>query len=187
MDFSVHADSLGIVEAKSIAAGVRILDAMVKAADVELVKASTICSGRYLVFVSGDVEAVETSVATAEESGAGLVGSYTLSNISKQVLKTLKQYQKSEPGQAIGVVESKTVSSGIAAADKAVKRSLVTLNKLVTGQGINGKAYFVMTGDVASVNEAVEAAMEVLGKYLVDVTVLPSPDRSVARSLTGIL
>ncbi len=187
MTFSGNADSLGIVEAKSIATGVRILDSMLKGADVELVKASTICSGRYLIYVAGDVKAVETSISIAKESGSRLMGSYTLSRISKQVFEALKHNRKAEPGQALGIVESKIVSSGIVAADAAVKRSLVTLNKLVTGQGINGKAYFVMTGDVASVNEAVTASVEVLGKQLVDVTVLPSPDFSVIQSLTGTL
>ena len=44
-------DSLGIVESRSIAAGAELTDMMVKGADVELVKAATICSGRFLIQV----------------------------------------------------------------------------------------------------------------------------------------
>jgi microcompartment protein CcmL/EutN len=82
-------DTLGIVESRSIAAGVELADGMVKAADVELVRATTICSGRYMIHVAGDREAVETSVRLARESGRALAGSFVLSNVSPQVLSLI--------------------------------------------------------------------------------------------------
>ena len=47
-------DTLGVVESRSIAAGVELADGMVKVAQVDLVRASTICSGRFLIFAAGD-------------------------------------------------------------------------------------------------------------------------------------
>jgi microcompartment protein CcmL/EutN len=176
-------DTLGIVEARSIAAGVELADAMVKVADVELLRASTICSGRYLIQVGGDREAVGTAVALARDAGRPLAGSFVLSNISPQVLRVLKTTTPPEPGEALGVIECRTVSAGIAAADAAVKRSAITLARLVTGQGINGKSYFVISGDVAAVEEAVAAARAVLDSQLIEAVVIPRPSVAVIQSL----
>ena len=178
-------DTLGVVEANSIAAGVELADIMVKAAQVELVKAGTICSGRYMVYVSGDRDAVERSVDAARNSERKLAGSFVISNVSPQVVSALRKNEAAGDNDAIAVVECRTVSSGIDAADSAVKRSAVRLLRLVTGQGINGKSYFVLCGDVASVTEAVEAAKEALGPKLIETVVLPRPDASVLKAVTG--
>ena len=42
-------DTLGVVELSSIAAGAELADGMVKVADVELVRAATLCSGRFII------------------------------------------------------------------------------------------------------------------------------------------
>jgi microcompartment protein CcmL/EutN len=180
-------DSLGLVESRSIAAGVELADLMVKGAEVDLVRASTICSGRYLIHVTGDREAVATSVRLAQVSGRALAGSYTISNVSPQVVEALRCSQPLTREAALGVLESRTAAAGVAAADCAVKRSDVSLLRLVTGRGINGKAYFVLGGDVASVEEAAEAAKEHLGRKLVEAVVLPSPDTAVVKALTGTM
>lgn len=177
-------DTLGVVEAKSIAAGVELADGMVKVAQVELVKAATICAGRYLIYVAGDRQAVATSVRFAEDSGRSLMGSFVISNISPLVVEALKKAAPAEEGDAIAVIECRNVASGVNASDAAVKRSAVRLLRLVTGQGIMGKSYFVLGGDVASVREAAEAAKDALGSQLIEAVVIPRPDASVVRSLT---
>ena len=179
-------DTLGLVEAGSIAAGVELADFMVKAAQVELVKAGTICSGRYMIYVAGDREAVESSVETARTTGRQLAGSFVISNVSPLVISALRKNEAAGENDALAVVECRTVSSGIAAADSAVKRSAVRLLKLVTGQGINGKSYFVLCGDVAAVTEAVEAAKEALGPKLLETVGLPRPDASVLKAVTRV-
>ena len=88
-------------------------------------------------------------------------------------------------GEALGVVECRNVAAGVDAADKAVKRSDVRLLKFVSGQGIAGKSYFVLGGDVAAVREAVEAACNVLADRLVESVVIPNPAEAMASALTG--
>ena len=51
-------DTLGIVDSRSIAAGAELADIMLKAAPVDLVRASVVCAGRFLILVEGDREAV---------------------------------------------------------------------------------------------------------------------------------
>lgn len=176
-------DTLGVVECKRIAAGVEVADMMMKVADVELVRANTICSGRYMIYVAGDRMAVSTSVNQARNSGRPLKGSFVISNISPQVMSALRKERTIMDPGALGVIECTCVSAGVAAADAAVKRSAITLARIVTGQGINGKSYFVISGDVASVREAAEAAEAVLDRNLIEAVVIPRPDASVVKAL----
>ncbi len=178
-------DTLGIVETISIARGAKLADEMLKAAQVVLVRASTVCSGRYTIYVGGDRQTVETAVDHARESDVSLMGSYVISGISDQVLAVLKRSVHPEYIEALGLVECRSVSAGVAAADSAVKRSAITLTRLVTGQGINGKSYFVISGDVASVEEAIEAAKTALGKNLIEAVAIPRPDPSIIKALTS--
>jgi microcompartment protein CcmL/EutN len=178
-------DTLGVVESVSIAAGVLLADSMVKAANVELVRASPLCSGRYLIHVAGDREAVGIAVRLARDSGHSLMGGFVISNIAEQVLEVLKKSFPPEEGMALGLVECRAVAPGIMAADRAVKRSAIRLLRLVAGQGINGKCYFVFNGDVTAVREASEAACAALEKRLVASVIIPSPDPSIVKAVTG--
>ena len=56
-------NSIGLIELTSIAAGFQVCDAMLKAAAVDLLLSRSICSGKYMVMVRGDVAAVEAAVA----------------------------------------------------------------------------------------------------------------------------
>ena len=178
-------DTLGVVELSSIAAGAELADGMVKVADVELVRAATLCSGRFIIYVAGDREAVETSVNFARAGQKRLTGSFVISHVSPLLTAALKKSEPALRGEALGVVESRFVSPALHAADRAVKRSAVRLLKFVSGQGIAGKAFFVLGGDVAAVSEAVEAARQALGSRLVEAVVIPNPAEALARALTG--
>src|ERR1022692_4119977 len=57
-------NSIGLIELTSIAAGYLAADAMLKAADVEMMLSRSICSGKYMVMVRGDVAAVEAAVSS---------------------------------------------------------------------------------------------------------------------------
>ena len=53
--------SLGLLETNSIARGVEAGDAMLKAADVTLIKAGPVCPGKYTVLIYGEVAAVASN------------------------------------------------------------------------------------------------------------------------------
>jgi len=64
-------DAIGLLELTSVAKGVEATDIMLKAADVELLGSRSICSGKYMVLVRGDVAACTSSVQAGggEKSG----------------------------------------------------------------------------------------------------------------------
>ena len=178
-------DTLGIVDSRSIAAGAELTDVMLKAAPVTLVRASVVCAGRFLILMGGDREAVEASVRAAVATQERLAGWYVVSNVSAQVLNALRRLPAETGGAALGVVECRNAADGVIAADKAVKQAAVALMRMVLGQGIGGKSYFVLTGDVAAVREAAAAAAEALGKNLMRMVVIPQPAPEVVDALAG--
>lgn len=51
----------GMVELSSIARGIETSDYMVKAAQVDLIRSSTVCPGKYMVIIAGDIGVRRTS------------------------------------------------------------------------------------------------------------------------------
>jgi len=62
--------SIGIVECRGITASIEAADAMVKAADVEVVATQKIGSALIYIVISGKVAAVEAAVKAGRESAA---------------------------------------------------------------------------------------------------------------------
>nr|WP_321465985.1 BMC domain-containing protein [uncultured Desulfobulbus sp.] len=180
-----HMDTLGLVETRTIAGGARMLDLMLKKAEVEVVKATPICSGRFLIRISGERSEVEAAVGAVAQD-AGVIASFVLSRIHPQVIAALHTRLLPPRGQALGLVESRRSASGIAAADAALKRAEVCLARLALAQGINGKSLLVFAGTLADVNEAVAAASHSLGRDLVDQSVIARPEPATATALTGM-
>ena len=179
-------ETLGVAEATNISSGVRLMDMMLKAADVALVRGTPICSGRYMIHIAGNRDAVETSINTAVASGAPLIASFVVSGISAQVVKALRQHTALPAGCALGVVEAKRAVACIAAADAAVKRAAVVIGRMTIANGINGKSFMVLGGNITSIEEAVAAAADVLGRELVDAVVLPRPEDQVIEALVPL-
>ena len=77
------------------------------------------------------------------------------------------------------------MASMIMAADAALKTAEIQALELRLGSGLGGKAYFTFTGDVAAVNEAVEAGkvMAMEKGLLVDVAIMPSPAKKLWQAL----
>ncbi len=55
-------NAIGIVETSSIAKGFEIADTLLKAANVRLIVNRTICPGKYMVIIGGEVDAVNSSI-----------------------------------------------------------------------------------------------------------------------------
>jgi microcompartment protein CcmL/EutN len=84
---------------------------------------------------------------------------------------------KVETLEALGIVESFSVASLIEGADAAVKSANVQLIEIRLAMALGGKAFVTMTGDVAAVQSAVDAAAQIVGQkgMLVNKVVIPHP------------
>jgi microcompartment protein CcmL/EutN len=170
--------AIGLVETSSIAKGIEASDAMLKAAEVELVLSRTICSGKLITLVAGDVAAVEAAVKSGVEIGAEtVVDSFIIPNVHPQVIEAISGNVVAQKPDAIGVVEAFSVGSLIEGADAAAKASEVQLLKIHLAMAIGGKAFVTMTGDVAAVQAAVGAAKDIINLkgLLTYAVVIPGP------------
>jgi microcompartment protein CcmL/EutN len=171
-------NSIGLIELTSIAAGFETCDAMLKAAGVSLVLSRSICSGKYMVMVRGDVAAVGASVAAGIAAARfAVIDSFVIPNLHESVFPALSGSNKVEALNALGIVESFSVAALIEGADAAVKAANVELIEIRLAMALGGKAFVTLTGDVAAVQSAVEAGARVVGDkgMLVNKVVIPHP------------
>ena len=179
-------NALGMIETMSIPMGIQAGDAMLKAAEVELVTAQAACAGKYIVIVEGEVAAVRSSVDAGKASaGSTLVDSLVIPGIHEQVAPAINAASEIESVAALGVMESYSMCAAIVAADAAVKAAAVNLIEVRLGRGLGGKAFVILTGEVAAVQSAVKAAeaLEEVQGMLGASTVIPSPHKRIIDSI----
>ena len=177
---------VGLIELSSIAAGFEVCDAMLKAAEVELVVARSICSGKYMVLIRGDVAAVQASVAAGVTIGDfAIIDSFVIPNVHEGVFPALTGAARPERTDALGIIESFSVASLIEGADAAVKAASVDLMEIRLAMALGGKAFCTLTGNVAAVQSAVEAGAAVIAAkgLLVNRVVIPSPSPELLSEL----
>jgi microcompartment protein CcmL/EutN len=179
-------NSIGLVEVSSIALGHLAEDAMLKAAPVDLLLARTICSGKFLVVVGGDVASTEAAVEAGAVVAAGaLIERRVIAHVHPQVFPAISMATELAPEQAkaLGVIETFSASSIVDVADAAVKSADVTLFRVHLAMAIGGKGYVLLTGDVASVEAAVSTGCALAADegVLVASAVIAAPRKELFR------
>jgi len=179
-------NSIGLIELSSIAAGYLVEDVALKAGDVQLLLARTICSGKFLIVIAGDVTSVQAALhAGAAAAGASLIERRQIARVHPSVLAAISQAVEIDPKQlrSLGVIETFSAASIIEAADTAVKAANVTLLRIHLAMALGGKGFMLMAGDVASVQAAVAAASAVAAEdgMLVGRGVIAAPSAELFR------
>ena len=171
-------DSLGLIELTSIASGFLACDSMLKAADVSLVLSRSICSGKYMVMVRGDVSSVEAAVQ-AGVAGArfSVIDSFVIPNLHESgVSGDQRGEQGGGAGSAgdCGIVLGGEPDRRRGRGGEGGERDLIEIR---LAMALGGKAFVTMTGNVAAVQSAVDAAASMVGQkgMLVNKVVIPSP------------
>jgi microcompartment protein CcmL/EutN len=167
--------AIGLIELSSIAKGIEVSDAMLKRADIEIIVNRTICPGKYMILIGGEVDAVNSSIETGIEiSSDELVDNFIIPNVHPSIFPAISGINPVVDLQALGVI----------AADAAVKSASVELITVYLAMAIGGKGYVMLTGDVASVQTAVDTGAAAISKkgLLVQKVVIPSPRKEILQS-----
>lgn len=176
-------EAIGTIEFSSIARGIEVSDLMVKVSNVDLVKASTVCPGKYIVIVGGSTSDVKTSMKKGLDcAGEYYVDSLMIANIHSQLIPAVGLTNPVPDYGALGVMEFYSVASAIRAADIAAKAASVTLIEVKIGYAIGGKGVVLLTGDVAAVQTAIDAAVGET-ELLLSTTVIARPSEKIFQSL----
>ena len=175
--------AIGMVEYKTVSSGVTAADAMVKTSEVDIIEAQTVCPGKYIAVISGDLSAVKAAVDTAKTKyGMHLINSFVLGNPHESIFPAIYGATQIEGISALGILETYDAASIIVAADIA---AIVSLIELRIARGMCGKSYMMLTGEVAAVDAAIEKAKNEIGAdgmYL-DSTVIAHPDDKICRAI----
>lgn len=175
--------AIGMIELTSIARGIEVSDFMVKAAQVELLRASTVCPGKYVIIVAGQTGDVKASMAVGEElSGECMIDKLLIANINSQLIPAISMTNQVDSMDAVGVLEFYSIAAAIFAADVAAKAADIRLIEVRIGYAVGGKGFVTLTGEVGAVKAAVEAARK-NAELLVESTVIPRPSREVFESI----
>jgi len=176
--------AIGAIELSTIGIGYKIEDDMLKAGSVELLIARTICSGKYLIVIGGSVSDVEASVqAGLAGASDSIIDHLVIPNVHESVFPALGQsvvLEERDAG-ALGVIETFSGTSVIAAADAAAKAARVTLLRINVAMALGGKGLCILTASVANVRAGVQAGAQVVRDrgLLVCEVVIPGPSKEL--------
>ena len=175
------AGALGVLETTGYASAVGGSDAMVKAADVDLMRLVIASGGRVDVLVRGALDAVQAAVEAgidgAREAGE-LNASCVVSRPSSEIMacfggNTVRN--ASGPGQAMGLIETRSTVALVKAVDQMLKSADVEY------EGRYKVGYFltasVVRGDVGAVRTALKVGAGEAERYgeLVSAHLIPHP------------
>ena len=175
--------AIGMIEFKTTPAGITAADAMVKTSEVEIVEAQTVCPGKYIAIITGDLSAVKAAVVTTYEDKC--IDSFVLGNPHESIFPAIYGTTQVEEISALGILETYDAASIIEAADQAAKTAIVDLIELRIAKGMCGKSYMLLTGEVSAVEASIERAKELVaekGMYM-DSSVIAHPDKRMIDTI----
>lgn len=179
-------ESLALIELSSIARGYQVADAMVKRSPVRLLICRTTSPGKFLVLVGGEVAAVDEAYRRGLEIATDrVVDKLFLPQPHGEIAPAVRGEANAHAGvESLAVVELSTVAAAIVAADAATKAAAVHIVEMQLGRGIGGKAFFSLSGPLADIEAAVEAALDVTERSLVVGTeIVPAPHGDLIAKL----
>jgi microcompartment protein CcmL/EutN len=178
--------ALGFVEYNLVPTGLAAADTMVKTAEVDILQAATVCPGKYIVLVCGDLSAVKAAVdAGTKGFESNVIDSFILGNPHDSIYKAISAVVEPEKRGALGMLETYSAASIIVAADIAAKTARVSLLEIRIARGMCGKSYLIMTGDVGAVEASLEAACKKASEsgMLLDKSMIANPDPKLWQSI----
>jgi len=179
---------IGVLELCSVARGVEVADAILWESKVELLFATPVQPGKYVVLLTGGVQDVRLALQRgAAVAGGDLVDELHIPQVHEQIIPMLRRNGGSINGQldAVGVVETTTIASTVLAADVALKTASVDLLDMRIANGLGGKSFFTLTGEVSDVRASATAgaeSAESTGKLARQV-VIPRPHADLVHHL----
>ncbi len=151
--------SIAILEFDSIAHGIAAGDAMAKRSPLDVLLAGTIHPGRYLLLAGGGTAEVEEAVeAGTTTGGPALLGCTFLPDVHPDVVAAIGGARQ-DGGDALGIIETRTVTAVVEAADAGIKNAEVALRELRLGDELGGKGYVLFGGTLTQVEAAVAYAV----------------------------
>lgn len=152
--------ALALLEIGSIARAAVVLDALTKQAHVRIVRSQAVTPGKFLILFAGEEGSVEEAFNKGRErADVALIDHLYLPDAEPRLVPAAAGAEEAlVADEAILINEYHTVGAALRALDRALKSAHVTCKKLRLAQGIGGKAYFVLGGELPNIQAAADAA-----------------------------
>jgi microcompartment protein CcmL/EutN len=149
--------ALALLEIGSLAHGYLVADRLVKVAAVELLAVEAVSPGKLVILSAGrEADVEEAHMAGRREAGDDLIDELYLPNAHPSLRGAIAA-TITAPIEALGLIECRTVASGILSADAAAKASPVRLLTFHAARGIGGRTLLLFTGPLHDVEASREA------------------------------
>ena len=180
--------ALAVIELASLARGAVVVDAIAKRSPVKLEAAQAVSPGKFLILISGGVAEVDESLKSALETSEGvLVDHLFLPQAHPSITDALAGIRQDCEIDSMGTFETYTASAALGALDTALKMTEVTLVGVHLCLGIGGKGYWLITGPLHSVQESIEAAIQVTKRdKLVTSEVVGAPHPEAVETMLSL-
>lgn len=172
--------AVALVELSSLASALRVGDAMVKRAPIEVVRAEPASPGKFLILIAGDEASVEESWRVGRtEAGEFLVDELLLPGVHAAAYGAVMGASSAPTDvDSLAAFETRTVAAAILAADAAVKCAPLRIVEMRLADGIGGKGVFTLAGSLDDLESGLDAAERVIEsrRALVHRALVPRPD-----------
>ena len=149
-------------------------------------EAQTVCPGKYVAIIAGDLSAVRAAVERARATRPEeLIDDSCWEIRTPPFSRPSTEPARWEDVSALGILETYDAASIIVAADIAAKTAIVQLIELRIAKGMCGKSYLLITGEVAACEAAIAAATESVGEkgMFLDSSVIAHPDAQICKTI----
>ena len=173
------ADALAAVELDGLARGARLVDDILKAAQVRVMMSEVYSGPRHLVLIDGEIEALHRAFDVALTVGSDrVVDAMILPHAHASMKAALRGQMMSsfDADEAILLVETETLAATFRSVDGALKAVPVALANWRLGRGIAGRGVFALRGEHANLEAAEEVIVEAAGGGLLECQLIPRPD-----------
>lgn len=183
--------ALAMLDIGDIPPGLRALDALAKEAEVSVISAGTIQRGHYLILFGGEVEPVEMSFRRALDlAGEAVEDAVLLPHAEERIVPSMMGglIRWPAPGDTLGVVQTGSPPTMLAAVDAALKGAEVQLVELRVADGLGGKAIANLWGELVDVQAAIGFATDAMAKgksQRCSTTIIPRADDAVVQAISS--
>ncbi|MBN2029290.1 BMC domain-containing protein [bacterium] len=181
-------NAIGIIELSSIHKGFEVQDDVLQNTQVEKLVARTICSGKYVIVVRGEIADVESCLEIAKSTGGyAIINAIIIPNVDASIFPAISGATTLDSPKVDGllIIETFSVASAIKAADYVVKEADVLLLRIHVAMAIGGKGLVVVTGSIDALKSALVPAIAYVKEegMLVGYSLISDPHEDVLREL----
>jgi len=172
--------AIATLEFKDIPVALYATDAMLKKAPIGLIRSGTISQGRFLTLIAGSTGSVDEAFTEGLRlGGKSIIDSVLMLDVHDRVYNALMGERKVCVQEAMGIIETATVSSNIRAAELALKATDVELIEMrIADSHLNGKGLSIYQGALHEIEAAIEIAESFLKQKKVPTVtrLIPAPN-----------